>query len=514
MAHHGVVILDYGSQFTQLIARRIRSKGVFSQILPWSATRERVFEQAPRGIILSGGPASVFEPGAPSLPPDLWSWDLPVLAICYGMQLVGRDLGFEVVRAGKAEYGHTRIQADVNDPLFRGTPPEQSVWMSHGDSVRVNGADAALQVLARSSTSELAAFRFAPRKVYAVQFHPEVHHTTHGDRIIENFLFDVCRCERDWSAGAIVDEMVREIREQVGDGRVICAVSGGVDSSVVACLVDRAVGKHLFCVFVDTGLLREGEREGVAELLGTHLSAPLEVVDARARFLDRLRGVTDPEEKRRRIGNLFIEVFEEVSTQHGPFGFLAQGTLYPDRIESFSTGGPSVTIKTHHNVGGLPKNLRFKLVEPLGLLFKDEVRAVGERLGLPRDQLRRHPFPGPGLAVRVLGEVTEERLEILRRADRIFIDALKEYGLYDGVWQAAAILLPVRSVGVMGDARTYSFPVVLRAVTSTDGMTADWADLPADFLRDVSNRIINQVPHVNRVAYDISSKPPSTIEWE
>ncbi|HEX6790138.1 MAG TPA: glutamine-hydrolyzing GMP synthase [Candidatus Krumholzibacteria bacterium] len=512
MAKHGIVILDYGSQFTQLIARRIRSKGVFSEVLPWNTTRERALANEPRGIILSGGPASVFEPGAPTLPSDLWDWDAPVLAICYGMQLVGRDLGYEVVRGGKAEYGHTRIRADVNHPLFRGTPEDQSVWMSHGDIVKGNGTT--LKVLATSGTSTLAAFHDEPRRVYAVQFHPEVHHTTHGDRIIENFLFDVCHCDRNWSAGALVDTMIQDIRDQVGSGRVICAVSGGVDSSVVACLVDRAVGKNLFCVFVDTGLLRDGERDGVRELLGTHLSAPLEIVDASARFLDRLKGVTDPEEKRRRIGALFIEVFEEVSTKFGPFDFLAQGTLYPDRIESFSTGGPSVTIKTHHNVGGLPKDLRFKLVEPLALLFKDEVRAAGERLGLPHEQLRRHPFPGPGLAVRVLGEVTADRLAVLRHADRIFIDALKEHNLYDSVWQAAAILLPVRSVGVMGDARTYSFPIVLRAVTSTDGMTADWADLPAAFLRDVSSRIINEVEHVNRVAYDISSKPPSTIEWE
>jgi GMP synthase (glutamine-hydrolysing) len=514
MAQNGIVILDYGSQFTQLIARRIRSEGVFSQILPWNASAERILENQPRGVILSGGPASVFDAGAPTLPPDIWKWNLPVFAICYGMQLVGRDLGFEVVRVGKAEYGHTDIRADVNSALFRGTPDQQTVWMSHGDSVRANGKSTELEVMATSTSSELAAFHAPARNVYAVQFHPEVHHTTHGSRIIENFIFDVCHCERNWSAGAIVDQMTREIRDQVGSGRVICAVSGGVDSSVVACLVDRAIGKHLFCVFVDNGLLRDGEREGVVKLLGTQLSAPLEVVDARARFLDALQGVTDPEEKRKRIGKLFIEVFEEVSTKHGPFDFLAQGTLYPDRIESLSTGGPSVTIKTHHNVGGLPKDIRFKLVEPLGLLFKDEVRAVGERLGLPPEQLRRHPFPGPGLAVRLLGEVTEERLAILRHADRIFIDGLKEYGLYDKVWQAGAVLLPVRSVGVMGDARTYAFPIVLRAVTSTDGMTADWADLPVDFLRDISSRIMNQVPHVNRVAYDISSKPPSTIEWE
>jgi GMP synthase (glutamine-hydrolysing) len=512
MPSGGIVILDYGSQFTQLIARRIRAQDVFSQILACTATREDVLEFAPRGIILSGGPSSVREDGAPRLPFDIWSLGIPVLGICYGMQLIALEAGFDVVEAGEAEYGYARIETRSGEGLFRDTPTEQQVWMSHGDKVSADEKN--LEVLAMSENSEVAAFAVPDRNTYCVQFHPEVHHTTHGGQILRNFLFDICGCEPNWSAGDIIDQMVSEIREAVGEGRVICAVSGGVDSAVAACLIDRAVGDKLFCVFVDNGLLRAGEAEDVVELLGEHLTAPLEFVEASDRFLERLAGITEPEEKRRRIGNLFIEIFEEVSEKNGPFEFLGQGTLYPDRIESSSTGGPSDTIKTHHNVGGLPEDMKFSLVEPLGLLFKDEVREIGYALGLPARQLKRHPFPGPGLGVRILGEVTRERLDLLRQADKIFIDGLHQWNLYDDVWQALVVLLPVRSVGVMGDARTYGHPVVLRAVASTDGMTADWVDLPGDFLKDISNRIINAVPGINRVAYDISSKPPSTIEWE
>jgi len=512
MPSGGIVILDYGSQFTQLIARKIRGQEVFSQILPCTATRAEVLEYEPNGIILSGGPSSVAEDGAPRLPFDVWSLDLPVLGICYGMQLIALDMGIDVVHVGKAEYGYASVNTSGDPDLFRGTPQTQQVWMSHGDTV--SGAAGGLVVLATSENSDVASFSIPERRAYGVQFHPEVHHTTHGEQILRNFIFDICDCKPTWLAGDIIDRMVEEIRGTVGNKRVICAVSGGVDSAVAACLIDRAIGDRLFCVFVDNGLLRAGEAKEAEELMREHIGAPLEVVDASERFVARLKGVTDPEEKRKRIGNLFIEIFEEVGEKNGPFEFLGQGTLYPDRIESTSTGGPSDTIKTHHNVGGLPEDMKFGLVEPLHLVFKDEVREIGRALGLPERQLGRHPFPGPGLGVRVLGEVTREKLDMLRQADKIFIEGLRQWDLYDSIWQALVVLLPVRSVGVMGDARTYGHPVVLRAVTSTDGMTADWFELPRDFLQDISNRIINTVPGINRVVYDVSSKPPGTIEWE
>jgi GMP synthase (glutamine-hydrolysing) len=507
-----IVIVDYGSQYTQLIARRIREERVFSVIVPAETPLETIKAEKPWGVILSGGPASVLDEGSPRIDPGILTIGVPVLGICYGLHLIALAGGGEVEKGDHREYGHTVIRIDRESELFRETPPEQRVWMSHGD--RVKRLPEGFEIVATSKGDIPAAFESGERRVYALQFHPEVYHTAYGSEILRNFLFHVCGCEPKWGSGSFVEREIAKIRETVGDERVLCAVSGGVDSSVMACLVDRAIGKQLVPVFVDNGLLRLHEAEEVKEILAQHLAADLVFVDASNEFLKRLAGVADSETKRKIIGACFIDIFEEQSRRHGPFKFLAQGTLYPDVIESRSTGGPSATIKSHHNVGGLPEKLHFKLIEPLALLFKDEVREVGRYLGLPDRQVKRHPFPGPGLAVRIPGEIARDDLDLLRRVDRIFIDGLLREGLYDSVWQAFAVLLPVRSVGVMGDSRTYHRVVALRAVTSIDGMTADWAKLPHEFLQQVSAEIVNKVPGVNRVVYDISSKPPSTIEWE
>ena len=510
--NESIVILDFGSQYTQLIARRIREERVFSVILPGSAPRAEVAAQRPKGIILSGGPASVKDKGAPTLDKNVLSLGVPVLGICYGLHLIAQQRGGEVERADHREYGHTVIHIDGESELFHETPREQRVWMSHGD--RVRKLPGGFSVIATSKGAACAAIEDREGRIYALQFHPEVHHTAYGTEIIRNFLFRVCGCEANWGSGSFVEHEISKIRERVGASRVLCAVSGGVDSSVMACLVDRAIGEQLCPVFVDNGLLRMNESAEVKELLSQHLTADLVSVDASELFLRKLAGVRDAEQKRKIIGACFIDIFEEESKKRGPFEYLAQGTLYPDVIESRSTVGPSATIKSHHNVGGLPEQLNFKLIEPLAVLFKDEVREVGRYLGLPEGQVKRHPFPGPGLAVRIPGEVTREDLELLRKVDRIFIDGLLREGLYDSVWQAFAVLLPVKSVGVMGDSRTYQRAVALRAVTSLDGMTADWAKLPYEFLQQVAADIVNTVAGVNRVVYDISSKPPSTIEWE
>ncbi len=507
-----IAVVDFGSQYTQLIVRALRELEVYSEIVPSDRQRELVGRDDVAGIVLSGGPASVTDPGAPDLAPELLAQGVPLLGICYGMQLLCARLGGRLESAVDREYGPAVVEQLVDSPLFADTPSRQRVWMSHGD--RVLELPPGFVALARSETIPFAAAGDPGRGIYTLQFHPEVAHTEHGLRLLENFARRICALRERWTAASFVERSIGEIRRTVGDAHVLCGVSGGVDSTVVATLVDRAVGDRLHAVFVDTGLLRDGEADEVERELNKVLHRPLQRVDAGGIFLDRLRGITDPERKRRIIGNTFIEVFRDATRQSGPFRFLAQGTLYPDRIESMSTGGPSHVIKTHHNVGGLPAELGYELLEPLRDLFKDEVRAVGRSLGLPPHLLGRHPFPGPGLAVRILGEVTPERVRLLQRADRIFIDELRAGGQYDAIWQAGAVLLPVRSVGVMGDQRTYETTVALRAVTSRDGMTADWARIPAEILARVSNRIINEVPGINRVVYDISSKPPSTIEWE
>jgi GMP synthase (glutamine-hydrolysing) len=508
-----VLILDFGGQYTQLIARRVREHAVYCEIHPPTFGAEAVRRFAPAGIVLSGGPASVLAEGAPRLDPAVLDLGVPVLGICYGLQLLAHQLGGVVERAEEREYGRALLKPARADALFEGLGGgERAVWMSHGD--RVLRLPPGFVVLATSDNSPFAAVRHASRPIYGVQFHPEVAHTEGGAETLGNFVHRICGCDRSWTMEAFVDEAVAAVRRQVGEERAVCGLSGGVDSSVAAALVQRAIGDRLTCIFVDHGLLREGERAEVEREFREHQGARLVSVDAAPRFLRALAGEGDPERKRRIIGHLFVEVFEEEAAKLGGVDFLVQGTLYPDVIESVSVRGPSATIKTHHNVGGLPERMRLRLVEPLRELFKDEVREVGRRLGLPESIVGRHPFPGPGLAVRVLGPVTGERVATLRRADAILLEELRRAGLYDAVWQAFAVLLPVRSVGVMGDERTYENVVALRCVSSQDAMTADWSRLPHELVASVSSRITNEVAGVNRVVYDVSSKPPATIEWE
>ena len=509
-----ILILDFGSQYTQLIARRIRELNVYCEIQLYTLSLAQIKTIAPNGIILSGGPASVYEAESPKIDTKLFELGVPILGICYGMQLMAALLtGGKVQPATEREYGHAPLQVlDVSEPLFDGLPTQFSAWMSHGD--RIDTLPIGFQTIAETENAPVAAMVDSDRAFYGLQFHPEVEHTQDADRILQNFTRKICRCHSAWTMRAFIARVTAQIQEQVGDARVLCAVSGGIDSMVLATLLHKAIADALVPVFVDNGLLRKNE---AAEVVATckQLGIPLVAVDAVDPFLNALRGVTDPEKKRKVIGAQFIETFKStvLSMEHD-FRFLAQGTLYPDVIESVSVKGPSATIKTHHNVGGLPTDMPFELLEPFRELFKDEVRAVGAELDLPPHVLGRHPFPGPGLAVRILGEVTYKRLEILRAADAIFISEIKEAGLYNEIWQALAVLLPVRSVGVMGDARTYENAIALRAVTSSDAMTADWSRIPADVLARISNRIINEVQGINRVVYDISSKPPSTIEWE
>ncbi|HUR37184.1 MAG TPA: glutamine-hydrolyzing GMP synthase [Terriglobales bacterium] len=514
--HQSIVILDFGSQYTQLIARRVRELKVFSVVLPCTAPLDEVKSYSPVGVILSGGPSSVYDADAPPMDDRVLTLGLPILGICYGLQLLVYRLGGKVVPGSRHEYGHAEVTVTAPSRLFQGLPEKMNVWMSHGDEAQQ--LPAGFTQLA-STSNALAAIHNEEKNIWAVQFHPEVHHTKNGAALLRNFVFDICEARGDWTAQQFIDETVAAVRKQVGEkDHAICALSGGVDSSVAAVLVSKAIGDRLTCIFVNNGVLRKDEFTKVQANLKDRLGLNLIGVDASARFLKKLSGVTDPEQKRKLIGGEFIAVFDEESErirkQVGNVNWLVQGTLYPDVIESSSVRGPSQTIKTHHNVGGLPKDMKLKLIEPLRDLFKDEVRRIGKDLGMPDEILQRQPFPGPGLAVRILGEVTPERIALLQHADDIVVTEIKNAGLYHSIWQSFAVLLPVMSVGVMGDQRTYAYTCAIRAVNSEDGMTADWVPLPYEVLRKISSRIVSEVRGINRVVYDVTSKPPGTIEWE
>ena len=513
MQHHEcILILDFGSQYTQLIARRVRELHVYCEIHPFNISMEKIRSFGAKGIILSGGPSSVYALDAPISDPAIFTLGVPVLGICYGLQLIAFQLGGAVDHASRREYGRAAITVMAGNDLFKDLSPVSQVWMSHGDSL--TRIPAGFEPIAKSDNAPICAIRDTKRKIFGVQFHPEVVHSDEGKTILFNFLFEICGCAGDWNADSFIEQAIASIRSAVGKDKVLCALSGGVDSAVAAILLHQAIGDQLFCIHIDNGLMRNGESEQVVRTFKEKYNIPVDLVDATVLFHERLHGVTDPEQKRKIIGKSFIDVFEEEAKKVADVGFLAQGTLYPDVIESTSFKVPSATIKSHHNVGGLPEKMNLKLVEPFRELFKDEVREVGRKLGLPESFIGRHPFPGPGLAIRILGDITPERLHVLRAADDIFLEELHRHNLYDAIWQAFAVLLPVQSVGVMGDERTYENTIALRAVTSVDGMTADWAHIPYDVLGIVSNRIINEVRGVNRVVYDVSSKPPATIEWE
>lgn len=505
-----VVVLDFGAQYGQLIARNVRQCKVYCEILPHHTPLEEILQRNPKGVILTGGPSSVNEASAPRCDPRLYDSGLPILGICYGLQLMAHELGGKVSSGSKSEFGKTELQVLVGDDLFKGLNPQLICWMSHGDVVET--PPPGFVVSSCTANTPVASFSNRSRKLFGVQFHPEVVHTPWGIEVLRNFLYDWCGCTGQWTMESFVKTSVDTIREEVGEERVLCALSGGIDSATVAALVHKAIGKQLVCVFVNHGFLRKNEADSVRKTFDDHFHTNLIYIDASLRFLKRLEGVTSPEEKRKIIGEEFVRVFEEEARKLGRIPFLGQGTLYPDVIESGTKS--AATIKTHHNVGGLPEKMDFKLVEPLRDLFKDEVREVAHELELPPDMTWRQPFPGPGLAIRIIGEVTQERLDLLRKADAIVVEEIKKAGLYRQIWQAFAVLAPVRSVGVMGDQRTYAHPIVLRAVTSEDGMTADWAKIPYEVLEQIANRIVNEVDGVNRVVYDITSKPPATIEWE